>query len=82
MSYTSREFPHNNFENELLTFDEREMYYGCGNDTWVGDLDYVGPWDTTYTVTMTVDGLLIKQNHFLVDGAPMVSYEYFSRADE
>jgi hypothetical protein len=82
MSYTSREFPRNNFENEQLTFDEREMYYGCGNDMWVGDLDYVGPWDTSYTVTLTVDDILIKQNFFLVDGAPMVSYEYFRRAEE
>ena len=82
VSYTSREFPHNNFENELMTFDMREMYYGCGNDAWVGDLDYTGPWDTTYTVTLTVDDILIKQNNFLVDGAPMVSYEYFRRAGE
>ena len=82
MSYTSREFPHNNFENEHLSYDEREMYYGCGNDMWVGDLDYVGPWDTTYTVTLTVDDILIKQNYFLLDGAPTVSYEYFCRAEE
>ena len=82
MSYTSREFPHNNFENERLTFDEREMYYGCGNDAWVGDLDYTGPWDTTYTVTLTEEDVLIKQNHFLEDGAPRVSYEYFCRAGE
>ena len=82
MSYTSREFLNNNFENELLIFDNREMYYGCGNDAWVGDLDYVGPWDTTYTFTLTVDDVLIKQNHFLVDGAPAVSYEYFRRAAE
>ena len=81
MSYTSREFPNNNFKNELLIFDNREMYYGCGNDAWVGDLDYVGPWDTTYTFTLTVDDVLIKQNHFLVDGAPAVSYEYFRRSE-
>jgi hypothetical protein len=82
MTYTSREFSHNNFENELLIFDNRELYYGCGNDAWVGDLDYVGPWDTTYTVTLTVDDILIKQNYFLVDGAPMVSYEFFRRSWE
>jgi hypothetical protein len=42
----------------------------------------VGPWNTTYAFTLTVDDILIKQNHFLVDGAPMVSYEYFCRAGE
>ena len=82
MSYTSHEFPHNNFENELLTFDERQLHYGCGNDAWVADLDYVGPWDTTYAFTLTADDILIKQNYFLIDGAPAVSYEYFRRAGE
>ena len=82
MSYTSREYPHNNFEHELLTFDERELHYGCGNDAWVADLDYVGPWNTTYAFTLTVDDILIKQNYYLVDGAPAVSYEYFRRVGE
>jgi len=82
MSYTSHAFPRDNFENELLTFDNREMYYGCSNDAWVADLDYVGPWDTTYTMTLTVEDILIKQNYFMVDGAPMVSYEYFRRTGE
>lgn len=82
MSYTSREFPHQNFENEPLTFDERELHHGCGNDAWVADLDYVGPWDTTYAFTLTVDDILIKQNYYLLDGAPTVSYEYFRRSGE
>lgn len=79
VSYTSREFPNTNFKNEPLTFDMREMYPGCGNGEWVADVDYVGPWDTTYTVTLTADDILIKQNYFLLDGAPSVSYEYFRR---
>ena len=82
MSYTSRDFPDKNFEYELLIMDEREMYFGCGNHAWVADLDYVGPWDTTYTVTLSAEDILIKQNYFLVDGAPTVSYEYFCRLAE
>ena len=82
MSYTSREFPDNNFSNELLTIDARQMYILCGNDEWVADVNYTGPWDTTYAVTLTVDDILIKQNYFLLDGAPSVSYEYFSRVAE
>ena len=81
MSYISQEFPDKNFEYELLTIDMREMYYGCGNDAWVADLDYVGPYDTTYTVTLTADGSLLKQNYFVIDGAPMVSYECFNRVE-
>jgi len=79
MSYGSWEFPDNDFYNELLMIDLREMYDRCGNDEWVADVDYVGPWDTTYTVTLTADDILIKQNYFLLDGAPSVSYEYFRR---
>ncbi len=79
MSYGSEAFPNNDFYNELLMLDMREMHDLCGNDEWVADVDYVGPWDTTYTVTLTADDILIKQNYFLLDGAPSVSYEYFRR---
>ena len=79
MSYGSWEFPDNDFYNELLMIDLRGMYDRCGNDEWVADVDYVGPWDTTYTITLTTDDILIKQNYFLLDGAPSVSYEYFRR---
>ena len=58
------------------------MYYDCGNEERVADVDYVGPWDTTYTVTLSAEDILIKQNYFLVDGAPTVSYEYFCRVVE
>ena len=79
MSYGSEAFPDNDFYNELLMLDMREMHTLCGNDEWVADVDYVGPWDTTYTVTLTAEDILIKQNYFLLDGAPSVSYEYFRR---
>ena len=57
------------------------MHYNCGNDEWVADVDYVGPWDTTYAITLTEADILIKQNYYLVDGAPRVSYEYFCRVE-
>jgi len=82
MSYGSEAFPDNDFYNELLMIDLREMYDRCGNREWVADVDYVGPWDTTYTVTLTSEDVLIKQNYFLLDGAPTVSYEYFLRIGE
>ena len=82
MSYISQDFPGNNFYDELLTIDMRQMHTLCGNDEWVADVDYVGPWDTTYTVTLTADDVLIKQNYYLLDGAPTVSYEYFCRVAE
>ena len=77
MNYTTRDFPHKNFYNEPMTIDQRELHFNCGNREWVADLDFVGPFDTTYALTLREDGVLIKQNYFLLDGAPSVSYEYF-----
>lgn len=79
ISYTDLMFPEEGFSLKALMLDQREMYYGCGNDQWVMDVDYIGPYDTEYTVTLLEDGRLLKQNYFLIDGAPMVSYEYFSK---
>ena len=73
MSYSSPDFPYNNFYDELLTIDQRELYFGCGNREWTADLSYVGPYDTTYSFTLTENDILIKQNYFLLDGAPTVS---------
>ena len=80
MNYTSWEFPDKNFCDEPLTVVERELYFGCGNREWTAELSYVGPFDTTYSLTLTEDNILIKQNYFLLDGAPSVSYEFFSPA--
>lgn len=79
ISYTDLMFPEEGFPHKALVMDQREMYYGCGNDQWVMDVDYIGPYDTEYTVTLLEDGRLLKQNYFLIDGAPTVSYEYFAK---
>ena len=39
MSYGSEAFPDNDFYNELLMLDMREMHTLCGNDEWVADVD-------------------------------------------
>ncbi len=81
ITYTDKEFPDNNYKNKPMNIDSREMYYNCGNDCWVADVDYVGRFDTTFAITLTEDNILILQNYFLLDGAPSVSYEFFERAD-
>ena len=82
MSYTSVDYPDNDFYDELLSIDMRELYFNCGNGAWVADVDYAGPWETTYAITLTWQDILIKQNYYLLDGAPTVSYEYFRRVAE
>ncbi len=80
ITYTSKEFPDNNYKNKALIIADGELYYKCGNDCWTADVDYIGNFDTTFALTLTEDDTLILQNYFLIDGAPAVSYEFFKRA--
>ena len=79
ISFTDREFPESNYQNKPLYVKQGVIYEGCGNGLWLAEVDHVGPWDTTYTVTLLADGTLMLQNYFLLDGAPTVSYEWFER---
>ena len=79
ISYTDREYPDGNYKNKSLWIAQGELYWGCGNSLWLAEVDHLGPWDTTYTVTLLEDGRLLLQNYFLLDGAPSVSYEWFER---
>lgn len=79
ISFQDLMFPDESFSDKALVMDLREMFVDCGNDQWVMDVDYIGPYDTEYTVTLLEDGRLLKQNYFLIDGAPMVSYEVFAK---
>ena len=79
MSYSVPDRPDHSFYDERLIIDMRELHHDCGNDVWTADVDCVGPWDTTYAITLRADDILIKQNYFLLDGAPTVSYEYYRR---
>jgi hypothetical protein len=81
ISYADRERPDFNYQDKALDVQQGEMYMGCGNSLWVAEVDHVGPWDTTYTVTLLEDGTLLVQNYFELDGAPAVSYEWYRRAE-
>jgi len=81
ITYADKEFPDSNYKNKPMNIDSRELYYDCGNDCWVADVDYVGRFDTTFALTLTEDDMLILQNYFLIDGAPAVSYEFFERVE-
>lgn len=81
ISYTHLERPDFNYANKPLDIVPGELYYNCGNMQWMANVDYVGPWDTTYALTLLEDGSLLLQNYWIMDGAPMVSYERFCRVD-
>ncbi len=70
-----------NYQNKPLDVRQGVIYNGCGNSLWLAKVDHVGPWDTTYTVTLLEDGTLLLQNYWIMDEAPMVSYEWFRRVE-
>lgn len=82
ISYTEKqEFSNVTYSDKDLIFSLGALpgYTNCGNDVWYADIDYVGEYNTTYAITLLEDGTLLLQNYFTVDGAPMVSYEWFKR---
>ena len=81
ISYTDNEWSNRSYSDKVLDVSYGQVHYNCGNDVWLATVDYVGQYETTYTVTVLEDGTLILQNFYLLDGAPTVSYEYFKRAE-
>ena len=82
ITFRDHDYPDEDFTDKALILDMRPMYYGCGNENWVLDVDYVGQiGDTTYAITLLEDGTLVKQNMFTIDGMPMVSYQWFVRGE-
>ena len=79
ISYNSKEFTQNSYSNKNLIFSlgALPIYTDCGNDVWYAKVDHKGKDDTAYSITLLEDGNLLLQNYFTVDGAPMVSYEWF-----
>ena len=73
-------FPENSFYNKALTFYEEELYYGCENDLWMASVDYLGNWDSTYSVTLLPDDTLLIRIYWEIDGGiPMVAHKAYCR---
>lgn len=81
ISLTNSTFPQNNFKNKDLVVIEEELYSGCGNDQWSAVAGYTGPGGLEHALTLCYDGTLLLQNYWEMDGAPMVSYCWFVRAE-
>lgn len=82
ISCKDTQFPDSNYSDKLLSIIQGEtLYPGCGNDAWLGRIDHVGMGNTTYALTLLENGELLMQNRWTMDGSPMVSYAWFTRAD-
>lgn len=80
ISYTDNEFPDWSYSDaQLLIVPAGDMPLFDYND-WMATVDTT-LFDTTRYVTLLQDGSLLMANYWTMDGAPMVSHEWFRRAD-
>ena len=76
VSYSDKEFPENAFSDKAATVTEVDTEIG-----WRVIIDHVGKFETTYDFEIKEDGKLWLANNFEIDGAPMVAYEIFEKAE-
>ena len=76
VSYSDKEFPETAFSDKAATVTEVDTEIG-----WRVIIDHVGKFETTYDFEITEDGKLWLANNFEIDGAPMVAYEIFEKAE-
>ncbi len=79
ITYNERQFKDMNFSKKKLKVVNGEIYDTCGNSFWLAEVDHVGKYDTTYSVTLLEDGTLLMSFFWLTDGAPTVSYKWFKK---
>ena len=77
ITFKDKEFERFNFKEKALTYCEGELYTDCGNAVWY--MEVVSDGEGSYFVTLLEDGSVLLRNLFLVDGAPMVSHQWFAR---
>ena len=76
LSYQDKNFPEYSFQDAEMTIlppEDMACFEGC---TWMGKVE---AFDDTTRYIAVKDGTLMLVNCFTVDGAPAVSYEWFSR---
>lgn len=82
ITYVDHDFPDETFRDKALSLRNEAVYTDCPNGEWCMDVDHIGQiGDTRYTVTLLPDDMLLMQFSFTVDGAPMVSYRFFTRSN-
>lgn len=80
-TYTDIEVPEDSFSDKALLVWAGALYPDCSNSAWAADVDYVGVDDTTFVLTLLDNGTLMMQVTFPLDGASVVSYRTFTRAE-
>jgi len=80
-TYASRDFPEENIQDRELLVVPGELYPGCGNDQWIGEVTEESGDSVHYALTLLEDGTLLLQTNWETDSMPMVSYGWYKRID-
>lgn len=75
----NRDFPEENIQDRELLVVPCELYPGCGNDQWIGEVTEASGDNVQYTLTLLEDGTLLVQTYWEMDGIPMVSYGWYQK---
>ena len=80
-TYANKDFPEENVQNRELLIVPGELYPGCSNDQWIGEVTKESADAVQYALTLLEDGTLLLQTYWEMDGMPMVSYGWYERID-
>ena len=80
-TYTSKDFPEENVRDRELTMVPGELYPGCSNDQWIGEVSEESEDPVHYSLTLLEDGMLLLQAYWEMDGMPMVSHGWYARVE-
>jgi len=78
-TYTNKDFPEENIRGRELIVIPGELYPGCGNGQWIGEVTEESADPVCYALTVLEDGTLLLQTYWEMDGMPWVSYGWYER---
>ena len=78
-TYANKDFPEENIRDRELIVVPGELYPGCSNDQWFGEVTEASRDTLQYALTLLKDGTLLLQTYWEMDGMPWVSYGWYER---
>ena len=78
-TYSDRDFPDENIQDRELFIVPGELYPGCSNDQWIGEVTEENGDTVQYALTLLEDGTLLLQTYWEMDGMPWVSYGWYQK---
>jgi len=78
-TYANKDFPEENIQDRELLVVPGELYPGCGNNWWIGEVAEESGDPVHYSLTLLEDGTLLLQTYWEMDGMPWVSYGWYQK---